>query len=612
MSPTYPTARPCDEHHFRSFDAAALFYRHWPAPAPAAPGAKKAVVLFHRGHEHGGRMAHLVDELALPDYDFFAWDARGLGRSPGGRGSADSFGGLVKDVDAFVRHIAAEHGIATKNVVVVAQSFGAVTAATWVHDYAPRLRGLVLAAPAFKINLIVPGARQGLALAHRLGGNFFVKSYVKATQLTHDAARIASYNNDPLITRPIAVNILLEVDAAADRVVADAAAIQVPTQVLISGADQVVYRAPQERFYERLSSPVKELHVLDGFFHDTLGERDRAPAVALVRGFITRLFETDFAPPSLLDADRRGPTKTEFDQLSQPPKSALARLYWAMSRFWIKVGGRLSVGIKGSLAAGFDSGSALDYVYRNQRQGRTPLGRLVDGFYLNSIGWRGIRIRKTHLEQLIGRAVDLLRAAGQPVRLVDIAAGHGRYVLEALAARPAGQIQSILLRDYSPANVEAGRRLIAEKGLAAVARFEPGDAFDRASLAGLTPRPTLAVVSGLYELFGDNELVRKSLAGLAEAVVPGGYLLYTNQPWHPELEMIARSLTSHRQGAAWVMRRRVQAEMDELVAEAGFEKLDQLSDEWGIFSVSLARRLPTPPASLNAQPAQLELAAVGE
>ena len=43
---------------------------------------------------------------------------------------------------------------------------------------------------------------------------------------------------------------------------------------------------------------------------------------------------------------------------------------------------------------------------------------------------------------------------------------------------------------------------------------------------------------------------------------------------------------------AWVMRRRTQCEMDQLVAEAGFEKVEQRIDEWGIFTVSLARRLP--------------------
>jgi hypothetical protein len=122
-------------------------------------------------------------------------------------------------------------------------------------------------------------------------------------------------------------------------------------------------------------------------------------------------------------------------------------------------------------------------------------------------------------------------------------------------------------------------------------RSELGDAFDRKSLAGIMPRPTLGMVSGLYELFPENELVRESLAGLAKAIEPGGYLIYTGQPWHPQLEMIARTLSSHRDRKPWIMRRRTQAELDQLVEAAGFRKLDQLTDEWGIFTVSLAQRM---------------------
>jgi hypothetical protein len=39
------------------------------------------------------------------------------------------------------------------------------------------------------------------------------------------------------------------------------------------------------------------------------------------------------------------------------------------------------------------------------------------------------------------------------------------------------------------------------------------------------------------------------------------------------------------------MRRRTQAEMDQLVAAAGFQKVEQRIDEWGIFTVGLARRI---------------------
>ena len=149
----------------------------------------------------------------------------------------------------------------------------------------------------------------------------------------------------------------------------------------------------------------------------------------------------------------------------------------------------------------------------------------------------------------------------------------------------------MLLRDYSEINVRDGRALIESKGLQGVARFEQADAFDRKSLATVDPQPTVGVVSGLYELFDNNEQVGRSLSGLADAIKPGGYLVYTGQPWHPQLELIARALTSHRQGQAWVMRRRTQAEMDQLVEAAGFRKVAQRIDEWGIFTVSLAVRV---------------------
>ena len=585
-SPQAIARTPC-EYRFHAFDGTEIFYRHWQGASASTPN--KAILLFHRGHEHGGRMVHVVPELNLLDYDFFAWDARGLGRSSGPRGDAPHFGSLIKDVDAFVRHVSNQHGVAIDNMLVIAQSFAAVVVAAWVHDFAPPLRGMVLASPAFKIKLYVPLARPLLGMMQRLRGKFFVNSYVKARYLTHDAQRIASYEADPLITRPIAAHILLDLYSTAERITTDAGAIQVPTQLLISGADWVVSQPAQQAFFNRLGSRVKQCHVLPGFYHDTLGERDRSLAFDRIRPFIQDMFRVRRQRPDLLDADKAGFTKDEFDRISAPPRSIAATLYWKMSRFWIRVGATLSTGMRISAATGFDSGSTLDYVYRNVAGGVTPLGKMVDRIYLDSIGWRGIRYRKTHLESLINNAADLLEADRVPVNVVDIAAGHGRYILDAFGER-GERVDHILLRDYSQRNVDAGRKLIASRRMTRYAEFVQADAFDRASLAAITPAPTLAVVSGLYELFPSNDLIRNSLAGLADAMPSGSYLVYTCQPWHPQLELIARSLTSHRQGDAWVMRRRTQAEMDQLCDHAGFDKIDQLADEWGIFTVSLARK----------------------
>ncbi|HZA95793.1 MAG TPA: class I SAM-dependent methyltransferase family protein, partial [Burkholderiaceae bacterium] len=326
-------------------------------------------------------------------------------------------------------------------------------------------------------------------------------------------------------------------------------------------------------------------------YHDTLGEHHRAPVVAEIREFVLQVFDRPAATPELRNSHAAGYTYEESRALTEPLSLLTPRgLYWALGRGSIRLGAYLSRGIRLGAQTGFDSGSTLDYVYRNQPDGSTAIGRAIDRTYLQSIGWRGIRVRKAHLEELVSEAMRRVAESGSPVRVMDIAAGHGRYVLDAVLGSPI-QPTSILLRDYSRTNVEQGQTLIKQKGLAAIARFEEGDAFDSDSLARATPRANVGVVSGLYELFPDNELVIRSLAGLSAAIPNGGYLVYTGQPWHPQLEMIARTLTSHRQGQAWVMRRRTQAEMDQLVERAGFRKLTQRIDEWGIFTVSLAERV---------------------
>lgn len=177
------SARTAREADFITHDGETLFYRHWPATGPRCRGA---IVLLHRGHEHSARVAHLVDELDLPDFAFFAWDARGHGRSPGARGYSPSAAASVRDLQIFVEHIRDTHGIAIEDIAVVGQSVGAVLAATWVHDYAPPIRCLVVASPAFHIKLYVPFARPGLRLMHKLRGLFYVNSYVKPKFVTHD------------------------------------------------------------------------------------------------------------------------------------------------------------------------------------------------------------------------------------------------------------------------------------------------------------------------------------------------------------------------------------------------------------------------------------------
>ena len=573
---------------FKTADNTELFYRY----RPAKDGLNdKAIVLFHRGHEHSGRMMFVADELGFDDFAYFAWDARGHGNSPGERGDSPSFGTSVSDIQAFMQHIEQEYQIPQENICVIAQSVGAVLVSTWLHDYVPKIRCAVLASPAFKVKLYVPFARQGLALWSKVKGNFFVNSYVKAHYLTHNKARQESFNQDSLITRAISARILLGLYKTAERVVADAQAITTPIQLFISGADWVVHHKPQHDFYNHLGSHIKERHVMSGFYHDTLGEQNNHLVFEPMRRFIRERFEEPLQTIDCTQAHIAGPSRVEADELATPLSPYSPRgLFWASYRALMKLGSRWSEGLRIGQETGYDSGSTLDYVYQNQPQGTNAFGRLVDKNYLNAIGWQGIRQRKANIAKAISLAMTKLREVGKPVDVLDIASGHGRYVLDALTAE--NHPDSVRLRDYSPINVAAGRKLIAERGLQEIVSFDEVNAFDPANYQALTPRPTLGIVSGLHELFADNDLIMHSLNGFGMAIETGGYLIYTGQPWHPQLELIARCLTSHKEGSPnWVMRRRSQQEMDQLVEKAGFRKIHQWIDEDGIFTVSLAVKI---------------------
>ncbi|HEX8279940.1 MAG TPA: bifunctional alpha/beta hydrolase/class I SAM-dependent methyltransferase [Chthoniobacterales bacterium] len=567
------------EHTLTSWDGLKLFYRSWKPEKPS----DKAVLLFHRGHEHSGRWQETVELLGLDDVSIFALDARGHGRSEGERGCAENLQALIKDVDAFVRHVSAEAHIPLANMIVLAHSVGAVTVAAWVHDYAPPIRAMILATAAFRVKLYVPLAVPGLRLKQHAIGPGFVKSYVKAKMLTHDPEQAARYDADPLIFRQIAVNILLDLHDTGNRLVADAGAINVPTLMIGAGRDWVVSLKAQRQFFNGLSSTVKRMHVFPAAYHAIFHESDRARVVARIREFVTERFAQAPAETSLLDADDGGYTWEEHERLKLRGGPQFPLIRAAM-----KTGGRISKGIALGWRSGFDSGLTLDYVYENQPQGANKLGRAIDKAYLGSIGWRGIRQRKATLEKFLRKVIEETHAAGREVRIFDIAAGGGRYVLETMHSLN-GSSGSAVLRDYKPENVDAARALAERLGLANVI-VQQADAFDRHSLAAIEPRATIGIVSGLYELFPSNKLVRESLAGLADAIEPGGYLIYTNQPWHPQLEFIARVLRN-REGQPWIMRRRTTGEMDQLVARAGFEKTAMEIDQWGMFSVSIARRV---------------------
>ncbi len=179
-------ARVPEEHFFTTHDGFQLFYRFWPALETNEQEDPGAVLLFHRGHEHGGRMAHLVDELALPEQAFFAWDCPWSWAITGRQRRQPLLRYQCPRHSDLCGTHRAQTWFQPRAAVCGGPKCRCRAGQHLVHDYAPSIRALVLASPAFSVKLYVPLAIPGLKLLRSLKGNFFVNSYVKAKLLTHD------------------------------------------------------------------------------------------------------------------------------------------------------------------------------------------------------------------------------------------------------------------------------------------------------------------------------------------------------------------------------------------------------------------------------------------
>jgi alpha-beta hydrolase superfamily lysophospholipase len=559
--------------NFNTFDGKSLFYRMWQSNSE---DNGKVLLLLHRGHEHSERLQQIAENEAFKGYTIYSFDNRGHGYSE--VQAAYQFMDLVRDLNAFVAFVCDKEGKQEKDLFIVANSVAGIVASTWVHDYAPNISGLALVAPAFKIKLYMPFAKLALKLALKLKPKLNITSYVKSKFLTHDKAEQYKYDNDPRITPKIPASQLTTLLDTGERIVSDAAMIITPMLVVSASKDYVVDSKVQGDFYANLSSPLKRFVVLENFYHGVLYEENAQQAIDEISYFMEEAFALH---PANHSKKLMAVAQQECDKIRYGTLPLFSQLNFYVQRTAMKYFGVISRGMEIGLQYGFDSGVTLDHVYKNQAKGISLIGKWIDRGYLNSIGWKGIRQRKANAMEAIKQKIALLQATGKQVRILDIAGGPARYLIEIARSYPDVLVQ---VRDYQLQNVEQGQRLAQD--LKNISYFRC-DAFDAESYVDNDFKPNIVVISGVFELFPDNELITRAIKGVTSVIEDQGYLIYTGQPWHPQLQQIANVLGNH-QNRQWIMRRRSQYELDHLFSEYGFSKESMLIDNWGIFTVSSA------------------------
>ena len=562
-----------ENFYFNTFDGNKIFYRVWNFEKN-----KKTLIIIHRGHEHSERLNELAQDEKFLKYNIFAYDLRGHGYTE--TKTSPNAMDYVRDLASFVKHIKDKYQIKEEDIFIVANSIGGVILSAYVHDFAPNIAGMALLAPAFEIKLYIPFARQLVILLTKIKKDAKVMSYVKAKVLTHDVEEQNKYNSDKLINKEINAKLLIDLADMGKRLVEDSMAIELPTIIFSAEKDYVVKNSAQKKFFLNLSSKKREFIELENFYHGIIFEKERQKVYKMLDDFIQDVFKNQ---NTSLDTSPREFSREEYERIALEEYPLTEKIFYSIQKFSMKAFGFLSKGMSLGLKYGFDSGISLDYIYKNQANGKLLIGKFMDRFYLNQIGWAGVRERKKNLLNLIEEKINNL--GEENIKILDVAGGTGNYLFDIKEKYPKVEI---LINEFKKSNIEVGEEVIKKNNLENIS-FVNYDCFDKETYKKINYTPNIVIISGVFELFEDNNMLENTISGVAEILDKNGAIIYTGQPWHPQLKQIALVLNSHKgNNKSWLMRRRSEKELDSLFEKYNLKKERMLIDNNGIFTVSLA------------------------
>ena len=248
---------------------------------------KGVVVIVHGMGEHIGRYEHVAGFFANAGYATVALDYRGHGHSEGKKGHAASLDQLLDDIGLLLKK--AEELFPDRLPILYGHSMGGNLAANFVLRRKPKLKGLVVTSPYFKLAFAPPGWKVSLAkvLASVLP-SMTLPTALEAAALSRDPETIRSYTNDPLVHDKMSASFFAVVHPAADYAIKHASELQVPTLVMHGTADRITAPEGSKQFAQNNPQWIT-LKLWEGLYHETHNEPEKEAVLQYIIDWIRKL-----------------------------------------------------------------------------------------------------------------------------------------------------------------------------------------------------------------------------------------------------------------------------------------------------------------------------------
>lgn len=234
-----------------------------------------------------------------------------------------------------------------------------------------------------------------------------------------------------------------------------------------------------------------------------------------------------------------------------------------------------------------DSGINFDYLYRNCASGYTVFGKLIDRILLNLPSAKATQKRKENIEKLIRAKIQRNRSNGKKTRIVDLACGCSRYLVDAVSDADKAWVEALCI-DRDENALQYGRKLAGDKPIL----YRRADLSKLPRYRGISRKlqwkPNLVIASGLFTYY-DDAFFKYICSEVHSYLEDGGVFLFDSFEYNPS-DKLFKKLGLTKGGTPWVLRWRSRDYIASLIKETPFSDVHFSLDEWGIFILATARK----------------------
>ena len=268
-----PLANECEKAYFDSFDGTKIFYRTWKPTGKI----EKIVVVTHGMAGHGEFFVLLADKLVHHGFMVIVADDRNHGYSEGKRGDIKKFKNIFKDLKLLIDSIKTDYPDVP--LFLVGESMGGAVSINFTKLYESELSGVVLFAPAVKIDMgrkfwIAMGLLSPIIAILRvfLPSKPFISVKGSEEEGIKNPIHIKYDKEDPLHLEKVSIRYILQLFKHIRKTLKCAPEITIPTLIFQGADDKAVSPNGAKRFYNHLKSKDKNLIMVEEGYHSLLSD----------------------------------------------------------------------------------------------------------------------------------------------------------------------------------------------------------------------------------------------------------------------------------------------------------------------------------------------------